>query len=158
MEHSDVLKSTKAKLRPTVMRALGIYSEHKGDKMTYEQFLNMCSLLRYKRQTKEDMINFTARLFDPTMSGFVPNAKFEEVLDLMFEVEEPAKKEVVKKKVEIKIPEEEASESRSSKPSSKASEKDDDEKDSDDSEEEKEKPKPKEQLMKKSDSEIMRAI
>ena len=106
MEYSDVLKSTKAKLRPTVMRALGIV----GDKMTYEQFLNMASLLKYKRQTKDDLISFTTRLFDPGMTGFVPNRRFEGMIDLMFEVEgqendkESTKKEVLKKKVEIKTP------------------------------------------------------
>ena len=49
MEYSEVLKSAKAKLRPTIMRALGIWSANKADKMSYEQFLNMCSLLKYKR-------------------------------------------------------------------------------------------------------------
>ena len=73
MEFSEVLKSTKAKLRPTVMRALGIWSSSKEDKMSYEQFLNMCSLLKFKRGDKEKMIDFTVRLFDPVMAGFTPN-------------------------------------------------------------------------------------
>ena len=117
MEFSEVLKSTKAKLRPTVMRALGIWSANKADKMSYEQFLNMCSLLKYKRQTKEDMINFIVRLFDPVMSGFTPNSSFEAMIDLMFEVEDQEgekepKKDAPKKKVEIKTPEEESNASR----------------------------------------------
>ena len=34
------------------------------------------------------MIDFTVRLFDPGMNGFTPNSKFEELIDLMFEVEQ----------------------------------------------------------------------
>ena len=48
----------------------------------------MCSLLKYKRQTNEDLIKFTVRLFDPVMSGFTPVAKFEEMIELMFEVDD----------------------------------------------------------------------
>ena len=49
------------------MRALGIHSNSKEDKMTYEQFLNLNSLLKYRRQEKDAMIEFIVRLFDPTM-------------------------------------------------------------------------------------------
>ena len=34
------------------------------------------------------MIDFTVRLFDPGMNGFTPNSKFEELIELMFEVEQ----------------------------------------------------------------------
>ena len=92
--------------------------------MSYEQFLYMSSLLRYKRQAKEELINFTVRLFDPNLAGFTPNSTFEAMMDLMFEVEdgegekEAAKKDAPKKKVEIRTPEEESAESRLSKPAS----------------------------------------
>ena len=176
MEYSEVLKSTKAKLRPTVMRALGIWSEHKGDKMTYEQFLNMSSLLKYKRQTKEDLVDFAVRLFDPSLGGFTPNSKFEAMLDAMFEVEdgdgkEPAKKEAPKKKVEIKTPQEEEeeqedkmSEAKTPKPSkaaSKASKKGDEEEgDSADSDEEGDREAAPEErkVLEQSESEIMRGV
>merc|ERR1719464_959220 len=105
MQNAEALKSTKTKLRPQIMRALGIHSNSKEDKMTYEQFLNLNSLLKYRRQDTEDMIDFMVRLFDPTMQGFSSNDDFSATLDIMFEADtgdqkSPAKKDATKKKVE----------------------------------------------------------
>ena len=55
------------------------------------------------------MIDFTVRLFDPGMNGFTPNSKFEELIDLMFEVEqaEPNAKKTAQKLPEKKPVEQE---------------------------------------------------
>jgi len=126
MQNAEALKSTKVKLRPQIMRALGIHSNSKKDKITYEQFLNLNSLLKYRRQGKDDMIDFIVRLFDPTMQGFSSNDAFAATLDIMFEADQgdqksPAKKDATKKKVEIRTPAEELSEGEPSKPGSKKS-------------------------------------
>ena len=76
--------------------------------MSYEQFLNMCSLLKFKRGDKEKMIDFTVRLFDPVMAGFTPNQQFEDLIELMFEVEQA---EPEAKKSNLKVPEKKPTES-----------------------------------------------
>ena len=46
------------------------------------------------------MIKFIVRLFDPVMSGFTTSATFEEMIDLMFEVDEQDAGKETKKKSE----------------------------------------------------------
>ena len=45
LDYADVLRPTKVKLRPIVLNALGVTTNHKGAKISYDQFLRINSFL-----------------------------------------------------------------------------------------------------------------
>ena len=45
IDYAEVLRPTKVKLRPIVLNALGVTTNHKGAKISYEQFLRINSFL-----------------------------------------------------------------------------------------------------------------
>ena len=67
------------------MNAMGIATNHRSAKVSYDQFLKMNSFLRYNKGTDDDYLWFCVRLFDPQLSGFNEASQCEKIIDLLFD-------------------------------------------------------------------------
>lgn len=65
IDYSEVLRPTKLKLRSVVLNAMGITTDFKGAKLSYDEFLKLNSFIKYDSGTVDDYIWFCVRLFDP---------------------------------------------------------------------------------------------
>lgn len=84
-EFSEVLRPTKIPLRKFVMNAMGIATEHRSAKISYDQFLKLNSFLRFNKGSQDDYIWFCVRLFDPQLQGFTEISHCEKIIELLFE-------------------------------------------------------------------------
>lgn len=67
------------------MNALGILTSQKAAKITYDQFLQLNSFIRYNNGAEDDYFWFCVKLFDPQLTGFTKAEECERVIDLLFD-------------------------------------------------------------------------
>ena len=70
------------------MNALGVTTDHKGAKISYDQFLRINSFLDSEQEVpclKDDYIWFCVKLMDPFLTGFADTEHCEYVIELLFD-------------------------------------------------------------------------
>lgn len=79
-----IISKTRAHLKLKILQAIGIDTDAKDQKVSWESFLLLNKLLSPNCTDKDSVCQFAVRLFDPFLGGIVTDDEFENVIRELF--------------------------------------------------------------------------